>query len=174
MSWLSAGHPHMGSVFIFICHIQWAQPLLLCQPAVGQHLTINDYVDINTDKKDSWPSGTHLGNVAYFTTVVLSLMTCEAWKLIIKKQTRESGSKTTNWRTWSPNSQEANDVKYSPTTCFSSAFNSYALTLACCLEAFQRRGWRDEWQLEAFFKATKLLQNSTGQINMKQVSTWIQ
>lgn len=79
--------PH-GSVFIFIRHIQWAQPLLLCQPAVGQHLSTNDHVDINTDKNDFWPSGMHLGNVAYFTTLVLNLMTCETWELIIKNKQR--------------------------------------------------------------------------------------
>lgn len=86
--------PLHGSVFIFIHHIQWAQPLLLCQPAVGQHLTINDHVDIKTDQDGFPPSGMHLGNVACFSTVVLSLMTCETWELVTKKQTKASGSKT--------------------------------------------------------------------------------
>lgn len=94
---LSTGNPPHGTQCLFFT-ATFNEPHSFC--CVNPPLLANispsttTLTSTNTDKNGFWPSGTHLGNVAYFTTIVLSLLTSEAH--FQNKQRRVAVKKKTN------------------------------------------------------------------------------
>lgn len=77
---LSTGNPPHGTQCLFLS-ATFNEPHSFCcvNPLLANiSPSTTTLTSTNTDKNGFWPSGTHLGNVAYFTTIVLSLLTSEA------------------------------------------------------------------------------------------------